>query len=58
MPSPELAQRLETAPLKAAAYLDLVGGNVEARVEFHYGDAVIDPFASSRGKKPQRRRPP
>lgn len=48
-PSPELAQRLETAPLKAAAYLDLIGGNVEARVEFHYGDAVIDPFAASRG---------
>lgn len=48
-PSPELAQRLETAPLKAAAYLDLMGGNVEARVEFHYGDAVIDPFAASRG---------
>lgn len=51
VPSPELAQRLETAPLKAAAYLDLVGGNVEARVEFHYGDAVIDPFASSRGEE-------
>ena len=49
VPSPELAQRLETAPLKAAAYLDLMGGNVEARVEFHYGDAVIDPFAASRG---------
>ncbi len=48
-PSPELAQRLETAPLKAAAYLDLIGGNVEARVEFHYGDALIDPFAASRG---------
>ena len=51
VPSPELAKRLETAPLKAAAYLDLVGGNVEARVEFHYGSAVIDPFAASRGEE-------
>ena len=51
-PSPELAARLLTAPLKACAYLDLIGGNVEARVAFHYGDMVIDPFASSRGEKP------
>lgn len=50
-PAPELAARLLNAPLKAAAYLDLDGGHVQARVEFHYGDAVIDPFASSCGEE-------
>ncbi len=44
-PSPELSARLVTAPFKPAAYLDMVNGNVEARVEFHYGDTVISPFA-------------
>lgn len=44
-PSPELSARLVTAPLKAAAYLDLVNGNVEARVEFRYGDMVLRPFS-------------
>ncbi|MBQ4553422.1 MAG: SNF2 helicase associated domain-containing protein, partial [Clostridia bacterium] len=44
-PSPELGARLITAPFKAAAYLDLVNGNVEARVEFHYGETVLHPFS-------------
>ena len=29
------------------AYLDLVGGNVEATLEFHYGDTVLHPFAGA-----------
>ena len=44
-PSPELGARLITAPFKALAYLDLVNGNVEARVEFHYGETVLHPFS-------------
>ncbi len=44
-PSPELGARLITAAFKAQTYLDLVGGNVEARVEFHYGDIVLYPFS-------------
>lgn len=52
-PSPELAARLVTAPFKAAAYLDLVNGNVEARVEFRYGDTVLYPFtAAQEGASP------
>ncbi|MCI5957251.1 MAG: SNF2 family helicase [Clostridiales bacterium] len=47
-PSPELAARLVTAPFKPAVYLDLVNGNVEARVEFHYGDTVLYPFTAAR----------
>ncbi|NLO84677.1 MAG: hypothetical protein GX096_04500 [Clostridiales bacterium] len=43
-PSPELNARLITAPFKPAIYLDLVNGNVEARVEFHYGKTVLHPF--------------
>jgi len=43
-PSPELGARLITAPFKPMVYLDLVSGNVEARVEFHYGDTVLYPF--------------
>ena len=46
-PSPELGARLVTAPFKAAVYLDLVNGNVEASVEFHYGDTVLHPFAAA-----------
>lgn len=43
-PSPELGARLVTAPFKPMVYLDLVNGNVEASVEFHYGDIVLHPF--------------
>lgn len=46
VPAPELSARLITEPLKAMAYLDLVNGNVEANVEFHYGDTILLPFAS------------
>lgn len=45
VPSAELRARMVTAPFRPVAYLDLVGGNVEARVEFHYGDAVLMPFS-------------
>ena len=44
-PSPELGARLITASFKAQVYLDLVGSNVEARVEFRYGDIVLYPFS-------------
>ncbi|MDD3410489.1 MAG: SNF2-related protein, partial [Eubacteriales bacterium] len=44
IPSASLNARLITAPFKPRVYLDLVNGNVEARVEFHYGDLVIRPF--------------
>ena len=43
-PSPELGARLVTAPFKPAVYLDLVNGNVEAKVEFRYGEIVLHPF--------------
>ena len=56
VPSPELAQRLETAPLKAAAYLDLVGGNVEARVEFTMATPSSTPSPPPVGKRSPRRR--
>ena len=46
-PSPELNARLITAPFRPAAYLDLIDGNVEARVVFHYGDTELHPFAPS-----------
>lgn len=46
-PSPELNARLVTAPFHPVAYLDLVNGNVEATLEFHYGDAVLHPFSRS-----------
>ena len=43
-PSPELGARLIVEPFHPVVYLDLVNSNVEARVEFHYGDAVLFPF--------------
>ena len=51
VPSPELGARLITAPFKASAYLDLINGNVEARVEFHYGDTVLYPFSQEMMEK-------
>lgn len=50
-PSPELRARLITAPFRAVTYLDLVGGNVEARVEFHYGETVLHPFSQEMPEK-------
>ena len=46
-PSPELSARLITAPFHPEAYLDVVGGNVEARVAFRYGEAVFNPFEAA-----------
>ena len=46
-PSPELRARLITAPFHPVAYLDLVSGNVEANLEFHYGDITLHPFATA-----------
>mgnify|MGYP002549905083 FL=1 len=50
VPSPELRARLVSEPLKPVAYLDLVDGNVEARMEFHYGETVVLPFALRDGE--------
>ncbi|MBE5778585.1 MAG: DEAD/DEAH box helicase [Clostridiales bacterium] len=46
-PSQELSARLVSQPLKPSIYLDLEHTNVVARVEFHYGDAIIYPFAKA-----------
>ena len=56
-PSPELSARLVTAPFRAAVYLDLVNGNVEARVEFRYGDIVLEPFSAQREAKDESAAP-
>ncbi len=40
-----LKARLVDAPFSARVYLDLLGGDVVARVEFRYGDCTLDPFA-------------
>lgn len=45
VPSAELQARMVTSPFHPVVYLDLIDGNVEARVEFHYGDAVLHPFS-------------
>ncbi len=44
LPSQELKDKLINQPLKPHIYIDLVRGNVEARVELHYGDTVIHLF--------------
>ncbi|HPJ02300.1 MAG TPA: SNF2-related protein [Candidatus Limiplasma sp.] len=44
LPSQELQDKLINQPLKPSIYVDLVRGNVEARVELHYGDTVIHLF--------------
>jgi superfamily II DNA or RNA helicase len=43
--APELSDRIERGALTAAVYLDRENAAVLARVEFRYGDRVIDPFA-------------
>ncbi len=45
VPSPALSRRLQADPLKARVYVDMEQGNVEARVELHYGSRVLLPFA-------------
>lgn len=57
VPAPELRARLISAPFRAVAYLDLVDHNVEARVEFRYGDTVYHPFASGGGEMPPEQEP-
>ena len=46
LPSQELAAMLINQHLKPRVYVDLVRGNVEARVELHYGDQVIHLFST------------
>lgn len=45
-----LAARIRREPFKARAYIDRDGQSVVARVEFLYGETVIDPFASAEEK--------
>ncbi len=52
-PSQELLEHLINQPLNPRVYVDLVGGNVEARVELHYGDTVIHLFQTD--AKPQEK---
>ena len=44
LPSQELKALMIDQPLKPRVYVDLIRGNVEARVELHYGDMVIHLF--------------
>lgn len=43
--SDSLAARIRREPLAARAYVDREGSRVTVRVQFQYGDRVIDPFA-------------
>ncbi|MBE0600199.1 MAG: SNF2 helicase associated domain-containing protein, partial [Firmicutes bacterium] len=45
LPSQELSDKLINQPLKPQIYVDLVRGNVEARVELHYGETAIHLFS-------------
>lgn len=47
VPSGELPARLINEKLNPIIYLDLVNQYVEARVEFRYGDYLINPFESA-----------
>lgn len=40
-----LGARIRREPLKARAYIDREAERVVARIAFHYGDTIIDPFA-------------
>ncbi len=42
---PRLEARMIRLPLKAEIYLDQAGGDVVARIRFHYGDVALDPFS-------------
>ena len=55
LPSPELSELLIHQPLKPRVYVDLIRGNVEARVELHYGDTEIRLFQA---EAQQRREQP
>ena len=46
VPSPMLSKRLLYHQLKTQCYIDTVDGDVEIRVEFHYGDQMVLPFAT------------
>ncbi len=45
---PTLAEKFNQENLQARIYFDRVGDSSTARLEFHYGDTVINPFASTR----------
>jgi superfamily II DNA or RNA helicase len=47
VPSAGLSRRLVSAPLKARAYLDIIDGNVEARIALHYGEQELNPFTAA-----------
>jgi len=50
--SASLAARVRREPLKAVAYVDREGERIVVRVEFRYGDTVIDPFSPARRAGP------
>ncbi|MFZ3373584.1 MAG: SNF2 helicase associated domain-containing protein, partial [Desulfitobacteriaceae bacterium] len=45
---PSLADKFNQESLLAKIYFDRVGESSTARLEFHYGDTVINPFAATR----------
>lgn len=44
-----LAKRLIEHPLQAQVRLDLVGEEIVANVNFHYGESTVDPFSPAEG---------
>ena len=48
--SPSLEKRLRHLPLESKVYLDYEGGAVSAKLEFVYGESVINPFAATEPK--------
>ena len=51
LPSQELKDKLINQPMTPRVFVDLVRGNVEARVELHYGDTVIHLFGDENEPK-------
>ncbi|GHU72016.1 helicase [Clostridia bacterium] len=55
--APELNERIEHGALDAAVYLDREGTQILAKVEFHYGERSIDPFAPTSIESQQFKQP-
>ncbi len=47
IPSPELDARLIQKPLKSVVHIDFINGDVIARLAFHYGDIILEPFSAN-----------
>jgi hypothetical protein len=50
--SDDLAQLLLNEPLHSEIYFDRDGGGIQARVQFHYGESVVDPFDPGHRERP------